>query len=48
MKLASGTVESVSHAAMDCGFTHLGRFAAAYRDAYGESPSRTLARARNA
>lgn len=47
-RLESGQTDSVSQAAMDCGFTHLGRFAAAYREAYGESPSTTLARARNA
>jgi AraC-like DNA-binding protein len=47
-RLESGQAGSVSQAAMDCGFMHLGRFAAAYREAYGESPSTTLARARNA
>lgn len=33
---------SVTHIAMDCGFTHMGRFAKAYRDIYGETPSQTL------
>lgn len=36
---------TVSNTALDCGFAHLGRFAAAYRQRYGESPSRTLLRA---
>lgn len=33
---------SVTHIAMNCGFTHMGRFAKAYRDIYGEAPSQTL------
>jgi AraC-like DNA-binding protein len=33
---------------MDCGLCHLGRFAAVYKRAYGESPSQTVARARQA
>ncbi len=33
---------SVSDIAFDCGFTHLGRFSAAYRKAFGELPSETL------
>ncbi|MGR3661809.1 MAG: helix-turn-helix transcriptional regulator [Paracoccaceae bacterium] len=37
----SGT-ESVTHAAMDCGYNHLGRFAIAYKRQYGESPSETI------
>jgi AraC-like DNA-binding protein len=40
--------ETVSGAALDCGFTHLGRFSAAYRARFGESPSVTLERARGA
>jgi len=39
---------SVTEAAVRAGFTHLGRFAALYRRSYGESPSDTLARARDA
>ena len=31
----------VADIALDCGFTHTGRFAAAYRNKYGESPSTT-------
>jgi AraC-like DNA-binding protein len=37
----------VSDVALDCGITHLGRFSAAYRQAYGELPSATLAAARS-
>ena len=33
---------SVSEVATRWGFTHLGRFAGAYRDRYGETPSQTL------
>jgi transcriptional regulator GlxA family with amidase domain len=36
---------SVSAVALDCGFTHLGRFAIAYRARFGETPSATLRRA---
>lgn len=36
---------TVTRVAMDCGFFHLGRFARAYRQAFGESPSVTLAEA---
>jgi len=38
---------AVSDVALDCGITHLGRFSAAYRQAYGELPSATLAAARS-
>ena len=37
---------SVTDAAMSAGFAHLGRFATAYRHAYGEAPSDTLRRRR--
>ena len=37
---------TVAGTALDCGFNHLGRFAIQYREAYGESPSETLARGR--
>ena len=36
--------EDVTGIATGLGFTHLGRFAVAYREAYGESPSQTLRR----
>lgn len=35
---------SISQAALAHGFTHLGEFSRAYREAYGETPSRTRAR----
>ena len=34
---------SVSRIALDWGFEHLGRFASDYRQAFGETPSQTLA-----
>ncbi len=37
---------SVSQVALDCGFTHLSRFARAYRQRYGEVPSGTRRRRR--
>jgi len=46
--LQEGRVErgAVTRAAADHGFAHMGRFAAHYREAFGESPSATVARAR--
>ena len=42
-ELLHGTENAtVTGAAMRWGFTHTGRFAAAYRRKYGESPSQTL------
>jgi AraC-like DNA-binding protein len=38
--------ETVTEAGLRFGFTHLGRFSMAYRQALGESPSQTLAAAR--
>jgi transcriptional regulator GlxA family with amidase domain len=43
--LAPEPATTVTSAALECGFVHLGRFAAAYRHRYGESPSETLRRA---
>lgn len=37
---------TVFQAALDCGFTHLGRFAAAYKARFGELPSETLGKTR--
>lgn len=36
---------TVTSIALDCGFTHLGRFASAYQKRFGELPSDTLRRA---
>ncbi len=36
---------SVTAIALECGFGHLGKFAAAYRERFGEQPSETLANA---
>jgi AraC-like DNA-binding protein len=41
---ADPAAASVAEIARRCGFTELGRFAGAYRTAYGESPSTTLRR----
>jgi AraC-like DNA-binding protein len=38
---------SVTDVALACGFSHLGRFAAAYRARFGEAPRETLARRRH-
>lgn len=42
--LSGGLVATVTDAAMQVGFWHLGEFAVAYRQRYGESPSTTLRR----
>lgn len=44
--LAPEPFASVTDVAIASGFAHLGRFAAAYRARFGETPSETLARAR--
>lgn len=38
---------AISRVALDCGIAHQGRFSAAYRNAFGELPSETLAAARS-
>jgi transcriptional regulator GlxA family with amidase domain len=43
---SSAEITTVQAIAADCGFFHMGRFAAAYREAFGEPPSATLARRR--
>lgn len=37
-----GQTASVTQIAFECGFSHLGRFAIAYRQTYGEPPSKTV------
>jgi AraC-like DNA-binding protein len=44
--LAAEPPRQVTVIALDCGFTHLSRFAEAYLRAFGERPSETLARRR--
>lgn len=44
--VAGGSALLVKQVALDLGFWHFGRFALAYRDLFGESPSETLARRR--
>ncbi len=44
--LAGAPGETVTSAATDNGFFHLGRFSASYRQQFGESPSETLRRGR--
>ena len=45
--LAADEREHVATIAMECGFTHLGRFSRLYRARYGEMPSQTLRRSAN-
>ncbi len=44
LREGSSTQTSVSAVASSLGLPHLGRFAAAYREAFGETPSETLRR----
>lgn len=45
-RLLAGAGPSVTAIALDCGFSHLGRFAQAYRATYHEPPSMTLGRSK--
>lgn len=45
LRLAAGGGLRVTDVALDCGFSHLGEFALAYRERFGEPPSATLRRA---
>lgn len=45
---SAGASEDVTAIATKLGFTHLGRFSMAYRAAFGESPSQTMRRGRQA
>jgi AraC-like DNA-binding protein len=40
--LRAGATERVADIALSCGFVNLGRFASAYRERFGETPSQTL------
>jgi AraC-like DNA-binding protein len=42
LMVADPVRDNVTTIALDCGFTHLGRFAGAYADRFGQSPSQTL------
>jgi len=44
--LSAGPCDNVTTIALDCGVTHLGRFATRYRARFGESPLATLRRCR--
>ena len=43
---APGPAATVTTVALDCGFSHLGRFSQEYARQFGEPPSETLRRAR--
>jgi AraC-like DNA-binding protein len=43
---AAAPQTSVTGTALDCGFSHLGRFSIAFHSLFGEKPSQTLARSR--
>ncbi|MDH7799363.1 MULTISPECIES: AraC family transcriptional regulator [unclassified Beijerinckia] len=44
--LLNGVGENVTAIALDCGFSHLGRFAQSYAERFGETPSQTIRRRR--
>ncbi len=39
--VSAGEARSVTDVALECGFSHLGRFSTRYRALFGESPSET-------
>jgi transcriptional regulator GlxA family with amidase domain len=39
--LATPADVRIASIALNCGFTHFGRFAQSYKDRFGESPSQT-------
>jgi transcriptional regulator GlxA family with amidase domain len=41
---SSAEITTVRAVALECGYLHMSRFAATYRQAFGEPPSKTLAR----
>ncbi|MNR39034.1 HTH-type transcriptional activator RhaS [compost metagenome] len=42
-QLRRGDAHSIAEVALRCGFAHLGRFSAYYRERFGELPSETQA-----
>jgi AraC-like DNA-binding protein len=42
LKQKSSGSTSVTEVAMNCGFSHLSKFASAYKERFGELPSETL------
>ena len=42
LKNVNGSEANVTSVAMSCGFRHMGRFSAEYKNMFGELPSRTL------
>lgn len=44
-RLCDGSGDSVTEVALECGFAHLGRFSAYYRERFGQTPGQTRLRA---
>ena len=42
LRVSSPSDRTVTEVAIECGFSHLGRFSITYRAAFGETPSQTL------